>query len=255
MPLIVSAAEDQNIMIQFLFRKSKVSPSITSSAKHPREEKTVKEWTNKLASLVEEEPLGAVNPQTEKIDDPENQPNRLSMLPFQTSLRLEGPYFTPANPEIYNTVICIVAGTGVSGAIAIAAAFSAQSSNTPSNKATSLAESTAGSTGSAGDPRGGYSGTLSKARTWRRCIIIWSVRRSDHIDLPFFKETPGLEVRSHLTGLGHDRLDAGKTISEICSSAQGDTTWVYISGPNPFIEAGEKACRRLDLPYFGARWS
>ena len=86
-------------------------------------------------------------------------------------------------------------------------------------------------------------------------MVVWSVRESDYIQLPFFKETPGLEVRPHLTGKGRDRLDAGKTIAEICSPGLPSMTWVYLSGPNPFIEAGEKACRAAGVAYFGARWS
>jgi NAD(P)H-flavin reductase len=66
-------------------------------------------------------------------------------------MRLEGPYFTPANPERYETVICLVAGTGVSGALAIAAAFQA-------GRADAL---------------------------WSRCVLIWTVRESDFVDLPF----------------------------------------------------------------------
>lgn len=33
--------------------------------------------------------------------------------------------------------------------------------------------------------------------------------------------------------------------------------WVYISGPNPFIAAGEKACKARQgrgVEWYGARW-
>ena len=51
-----------------------------------------------------------------------------------------------------------------------------------------------------------------------------------------------------------------KCISEICSGADGDggsggRTWCYVSGPNAFIEGGERACRRVGVEYYGARWS
>lgn len=32
--------------------------------------------------------------------------------------------------------------------------------------------------------------------------------------------------------------------------------WVYLSGPNPFIQAGEAACKASGgVEWFGARWS
>lgn len=198
------------------------------STDHPREEKTSKQWTNKLASLADADSSDGSMP--EKVDDPEQYPGAHVSTLANTSLRLEGPYFTPANPALYDTVICLVAGTGVSGAIAIAAAFTAQSS--------SLQQ------------------TSPIAATWKRCVIIWSIRESDHVELPFFQESPGLDFRSHLTGKGHERLDPKKAISEICTKDGAMAkTWVYISGPNPFIEAGEKACRDLGVAFFGARWT
>lgn len=65
--------------------------------------------------------------------------------------------------------------------------------------------------------------------------------------------TPGLEVRSFLTGKGRGRVNMEETIDSI--KEKGGRTWVYISGPNPFIESGEKACRRSDVDFFGARWA
>ena len=217
--------EEENVAIQFLFRKSQKARAFTPSTDHPREEKTSKEWTNKLASLVEEESADDAFT-SKKTDDPERlrKQRSSSSSSYFTSLRLEGPYFTPANPEKYSTVICIVAGTGISGAIAIAAAFSAQPRTADSR--------------------------------WKRCVVAWSVREPDYIKLPFFQEeTPGLEVRPHLTGKGQARLDAMSTIRDVCGSEPPERTWVYLSGPNPFIEAGEKACRAAGVPYYGARWS
>lgn len=241
-------------MIQFLFRRSKASRSLTTSTGHPREEKASKEWTNKLASLVDEGSPG-VPPPKELLNDPEKHVERRLSAHFNTSLRLEGPYFTPANPTSYNTVICLVAGTGVSGAIAIAAAFSAQSSGIESGDVAPSEPRTSERTNSATEQGTSCQLPAREGRIWRRCIIIWSVRESDFIELPFFQESPGLEVRSHLTGKGHDRLDAKQVISEICKDEPGGKTWVYISGPNPFIEASEKACRELGVSFFGARWA
>ncbi len=65
--------------------------------------------------------------------------------------------------------------------------------------------------------------------------------------------TPGLEVRSFLTGKGRSRLNMEETIDS--EKEKGGRTWVYISGPGPFIEAGEKACRQSGVDFFGARWA
>ena len=52
-----------------------------------------------------------------------------------------------------------------------------------------------------------------------------------------------------------------KAISEICAAegggdgGGGGRTWCYLSGPNAFIEGGERACRRVGVEYYGARWS
>ena len=65
--------------------------------------------------------------------------------------------------------------------------------------------------------------------------------------------TPGLEVRPFFTGKGHSRINMDETIDSI--KANGGKTWVYISGPNSFIEAGEKASRRSGVDFYGARWA
>lgn len=37
--------------------------------------------------------------------------------------------------------------------------------------------------------------------------------------------------------------------------AEGDDAWCYISGPNGFIDAAERACRQVrGLTSFAARW-
>lgn len=224
------AWNDQTILIQFLFRKSESSSFSTTREGQLGQGKRSKQWTNKLASLVDEESVSA-HPPSLKAADSENQHQRISPPTYSTTLRLEGPYFTPANPASYETVICLVAGTGISGAIAIAAAFNA---NQTKYKET----------------------TTSDEHAWKRCVVLWSVRELDFMDLPFFqKTTPGLEVRPHLTGNGRQRLDAKEAITDICENQPSEKTWVYISGPNPFIEAGEKVCRELGVGYFGARWS
>ena len=236
-------------MIQFLFRKSKSNVPISSRSRTPlREEKTSKQWTNKLASLAETTSIGDSSSLSSVNGIPDSEKQTLeTALSAVTSLRLEGPYFTPAHPSLYDTVICLVAGTGVSGAIAIAAAFSARSNDaavTPPVAAVADA------------PREKDDGVMPDRGLWKRCIILWSVREVDYIKIPFLQEDmPGLEMRSHLTGPGHERLDAYKTLSDIREGEPEGKMWVYISGPNPFIEVGEKAARVLGMDYYGARWS
>ncbi|KAK4691736.1 hypothetical protein P7C71_g5327, partial [Lecanoromycetidae sp. Uapishka_2] len=287
---------DETIQIQFLFRKTKTSKKFTPNTDHPREEKSSKQWTNKLASLVDDTKTTVTTREAlqeedrEKVKDLELQTTKTL---HHTSLRLEGPYFTPANPGYYDTVICLVAGTGISGAIAIAAAFSAQEATKHEDR-TALADAFAipspryeernpmetlqtrnqkpvGSghdNGEKPDREAEEQAAMScqmpapagEAQTWKRCIIVWSVREADYIKLPFFNETanPGLEVRAHLTGEGHERLDMEATVRDTCQSQPGGRTWVYLSGPNPFIETGERACRALahmGVEFYGARWS
>ena len=224
-------AADETIRIQFLFRRSERVHASNHSTK-PGADRPSKQWTNKLASLVDEAAMGISHLSADKEQDPEKEAPRQPRSKAQISLRLEGPYFIPAEPANYRNVICLAAGTGISGTIAIAAAFSAQSSTTASGNA------------------------LFPCK-WKRCTILWSVRESEFIELPFFrKNTPGLEVRPHLTGAGRERLDAKKSMQAICCTEElVESTWVYISGPNPFIETAEKACRDLGVAFFGARWA
>lgn len=233
-------------MIQFLFRKSHTAPSFAPSAEGPRVQKSSKEWTNKLASLVDDTVRNTSLTST-KQEDTENQVEKSPSRLHRTSLRLEGPYFTPADPARYDTVICLVAGTGITGAVAIAAAFSAQFSKSSLGQTVDKAPEKIG----INNP----SELDSTPRRWKRCVVVWSVRQSDYIKLPFFQDTPGLDVRTHLTGKGHERLDARRTINDISGTQSDERVWVYLSGPNPFIEAGEKACRASGVDFFGARWT
>lgn len=96
-----------------------------------------------------------------------------------TTLRLEGPYFTPANPELYRTTVCLVAGTGLSGAVAIADAFRAQRS-LPRAEWKASPQAVPATTGAAC--------TMMAANGpmyWSRCVVIWTVRESDYVDIPY----------------------------------------------------------------------
>lgn len=74
-----------------------------------------------------------------------------------------------------------------------------------------------------------------------------------------------MEVRPWLTGGGRERLDLRQAIEDggkdgaeagvQGGGVRGKDTWVYISGPNAFIQQGEAACREAGVGFFGARWS
>ena len=181
-----SSDSDKNVMIQFLFRKSKASRSLVSTTEKKPEKRSKREWTNKLADLVDEATID-LSPPSETSEGADLQRVRQSAQ-YQISLRLEGPYFTPANPASYETVICLVAGTGVTGAIAIASAFRHHTMTEafdfeltkfgqerihciPLERNFSISTSLAPS-GAAG--------------IWKRCVVVWSVREADYIDLPFW---------------------------------------------------------------------
>jgi len=178
-----------------------------------------------------------------------------------TAVRLEGPYFTSVDPARYSCTICLVAGTGISGAIAIAGAF-AERQRTRAEVTTDSSSST---TTQMRTRPGGFG--------WQRCIIVWTVREEDNIDLPHLdgsgrSSADGLELRTHLTGKGRPRLDAKATIQDIMGKAgisediegpkmmkRQKHVWVYISGPDGFVTAGELACKALYLDSYGARQS
>ena len=86
-----------------------------------------------------------------------------------------------------------------------------------------------------------------------RVVNILCLSTDWHSNTLIVDTTPGLEVRSFLTGKGRRRVKMKETIDSI--KENGGRTWVYISGPGPFIEAGEKACRRSGVDFFGARWA
>jgi len=216
------------------------------------------QWTAQLADLADpdsipsetqrfppKQPLGESS--LRDTSKPVFGPNHPRPI-IDISLRLEGPYFTPADPSSYRTVICLVAGSGISGAIAIAGAFAEHNRlSGPGNSGQEGPE----------DKRMVASSSEPRAkRTWERCVIVWSVREDDYVAMPFLKpeSTDNLEVRIQLTGKGRPRMDVNETLTEICAE-KPTSTWVYISGPDAFISAAEKACREIaGLDYFGARW-
>lgn len=57
--------------------------------------------------------------------------------------------------------------------------------------------------------------------------------------------TTSLDFRVHLTGKGRPRLNIEENLASICRQSQSPrgSTWVYLSGPDPFIDSGEEACK------------
>jgi len=333
------------------------------------------EWTDRLASLADAPITNLTPPHPSPATSPANDSSSISWFgPYHPShaadigVRCEGPYFTPADVSKHHTVVCLVAGTGVSGAIAIVGAFNelqrqraVHGFSSPCNNG--IREQDCGGRGcereggqnSAGDcgvhggkgkGGGGCEVLGGENEIWQRCVVVWSVREGDYIDLPFLRSefiilpfafltllqqlkltfflarhteenrAPNLEVRICLTGKDRPRVDMEQVLADIKApsasasksasasaslkaSASGsaetktegkeertekegtekvqgvtggttpqpsstdtdpepqnpDSIWVYLSGPNKFIDAGEAACKATKgVEWFGARW-
>lgn len=170
-----------------------------------------------------------------KTDDSHSVPGNQPFPKINIALRLEGPYFSPADPSRYHKVICLVAGTGISGAIAIAGAFAVSQRSrleTTSEKP-----------------------IMPTKSPWQKCFIIWSVKSTDFVELPFIEKCGGLEIQTFLTGPGRARVDIDQVLGDVREAEPKGRTWVYISGPNPFIEAGKRACKAAgDVEFYAASW-
>ena len=244
-------SSEDDFPIQFLFRKQGGKGQAPSDAavvplpfrqrilrgKEKRKQST--QWTARLAALVDEQPPELSKRQSDSNIDMERSPATFApgAVGINVALRLEGPYFSSAHPSRYDTVVCLVAGTGVAGAIAIAAAFNYAATN-------AFNDST----------RKGL-----PPPKWRRCIIIWSVKETEDIELPFIEpRAEGLELRKCLTGPGRSRVNLGQALSEICVKEKGGggCSWVYISGPDKYIDSGREACqevqRHTELDFYAA---
>ncbi|MCJ1310719.1 hypothetical protein MMC25_004385 [Agyrium rufum] len=244
----ITRAGDETIRIQFLFKKSE-SVDALQVLSEPLLKKS-SQWTSRLASLVDEEKAETVS---STGDDPAQWRTSLSVAEskraaeygVETPLRLEGPYFTPADPERFETVVCLVAGTGLSGAIAITAAYQAHRARSQSMTETPTA--TTATTCRIATDSGGQ---------WRRCVVVWTVREKDAITMPFIEalKCDGLEIQTHKTGGTQPRPDMSRILKEVCGES-GGTTWCYLSGPSGFISAAEQACGQIEgLSWFAARW-
>ncbi|KAL8953684.1 MAG: hypothetical protein Q9222_000468 [Ikaeria aurantiellina] len=222
----VTEPESDELVVQFLFRKIRASSyvqedarpspkSLGSFSKYTSGLSRGAEWTEKLAGPLDRK----LEEQSHVYSEDQNQALQQS---WDLDLRLEGPYFSPADPSHYDTVVCLVAGTGISGALAIAGAFlTLQKSQQSKPQKTSHVRP-----------------------TWQKCVIVWSIRESDFVELPMLGQHQALEMQLCLTGPGRPRQDMRETISKIREvTAAVSGVWAYISGPKGFIESAKTACR------------
>ncbi|KAL8691469.1 MAG: hypothetical protein Q9218_003313 [Villophora microphyllina] len=234
----ITPPESPEIMIQFLFRKAgtvtnpRKAPTrlLTKCFRGSEEPKKSAEWTEKLAN--------SLHPTTIERDHDHMKGQKHHMqTSSDVSLRLEGPYFSPADPSRYDAVVCLVAGTGVSGAIAIAGTFNALQSLLVTGKSVSSSDAR---------PRS----------TWRKCVIAWSIRETDYADLPGLQETSNLSVQVCLTGPGRPRQNIQDIMTETRKNIGPDASiWTYISGPKGFIENAKTICKAMPhVDIFAADW-
>ena len=260
----ITPLEQDDLHIQFLFRKRGLTnqppenPSINDGfaaavlnifSPHTRKKY---QWTDQLAQLADIDPTTSRRSSAISLEPVSRHPSAAAFAashPHPTTdiqLRLEGPYFTPADPAKYRTVVCLVAGTGISGAIALAAGFKENGRLTATEDY--ICEELM-SQGCQPDPEIELRGTV-----WKKCIVVWSVKQDTFVDLPFLIPEEGLELVVQYTGSGMVRVNLLEMLQGICEENPG-SMWVYISGPNAFIAAAEEACKQVPgVDYYGARW-
>lgn len=194
----VTDSSEDDISIKFLFRgrgKPAAIPSITPAVTTRgfgssilrlggklRRKQPASQWTDRLASLTR-------GPDKLKTTGQSgiSLATSGSTASVPISLRLEGPYFTTADPASFHTVICLVAGTGVSGGLAIASAFKELERQ---EAAMTAIRADGGYSSTQANPHSGRATVNAKRdRIWKRCIVFWSVREEDFIDLPGFART------------------------------------------------------------------
>ena len=197
---ITPSTEDE-FPIEFLFRKRGRKQMINDlpTKKHGwatgfglfnMKAKPTIQWTDRLAGLadqpetppgdIEGSTLGAQQrPMLSKHSTAASLGLTHRPRMVDIGLRLEGPYFTPAEPQHYKTAICFVAGTGVSGALAIAGAFVEMKRQQAEDDEKSRLELLNAKSCSAAYPAAGA--------IWERCLVVWSVREDEYVDLPYLK--------------------------------------------------------------------
>ena len=170
------------------------------------------EWTWKLGSLVGD------------FDGADTARVR------QLGVRVEGPYFPYSRAfENARSIICLVGGTGVTGALSLANWFLTHRMQ---------------------DSQG-------------VCTVIWTVRDASATLLSEWQallacssQTNGrLRLRTHISSeLG--RLNISEAIrAELAANGQGEhgAAWIYISGPAGLLKAAEDVCCDLEAELRAAR--
>ncbi|KAG8626122.1 hypothetical protein KVT40_006523 [Elsinoe batatas] len=214
-----------------------------------KEKKQAKEWTTRLTALITESVEGG---QEADISVQNEQRRSIGI-----NLRLEGPYPLSHRPfERYSHVVCVVGGTGITGALSLAERFIEL-----------------GRTDRLGSD-GNSAGCVTS-----RMTVTWTLKEAEDADLTDVKDLLrlaqevglSLTIRKHLTGPGKQRLDIKSSIEDFLHVSHGEkdssddtmSTWVYLSGPVKLMEAGETACIGLkkaradgadSLEWYCARW-
>ena len=198
---VITPQTEDDLSIEFLFRKRGTGPTAElPTRKHGwttgfglinTKVKPNVQWTDKLSSFADESTLSeqkeSVVPRLRRAFSGQSTPTVTTQntnpqrKPVPIELRVEGPYFTPADPSRYRTVICFVAGTGISGALAIASSFVEMKRQQADDRAKyNETMNMLGGPCSSKDP--------GKA-IWQRCIVFWSVREGEFVELESLKGT------------------------------------------------------------------
>ncbi|GAB7346183.1 hypothetical protein MBLNU457_4924t1 [Dothideomycetes sp. NU457] len=218
------------------------------------EKQQAKEWTTKIQRLVDpvektsqtDLEIGnglTVEPKDERKLSGETLAGTCSRT---IKLRIQGPYTIPHSPfNRYDAVLCVIGGTGISGALSLANTYIALKMS-------------------------------GKPCLTQRFSILWSLRDTEDADLVDVSNMLALAAKAeidvvlekHITGTGRSRLDFTTALPQ--RLAGEESTWVYFSGPDGLMNAAEQACidfksarRRADkaakissprLDWYCAKW-
>jgi len=214
---IITPPTEDDLSIEFLFRKRGKAPT---EQELPRRKhgwttgfglfnikvKPNVQWTDKLSSLADgptqesEEKRKSMMPRLRRAFSGQSTQTVGALATDQPrttvsiELRVEGPYFTPADPARYRTVICFVAGTGVSGALAIASSFVEMKRQQADNLA---------KYDEMNHLAGPCSSKDASKSIWQRCIVFWSVREADFVELEGLKGTEATFIIARF----YDKID------------------------------------------------
>ena len=154
--------------------------------------------------------------------------------PLELDVRLEGPYSPVTNSfETANHVICIVGGTGLTGAYSLARWWYANRGH---------------------ESNGSFT-------------LVWTARQAEALQLEEWVELQGLcAVSGNMRLVGHcssqgGRLDVTRVLEEtlakkdLRNEKSGGHAWVYASGPNGLLTTTADACIDMEAKLRRARKS